>query len=414
MKKTAFLFPGQGSQYVGMGKRFRESKIFLELFAGANEVLGYDLRQLCLDGSASELADTEITQPAVFVTSIALFEYYKAQLPTPQFMAGHSLGEYTALTCAGVLTFRETLSIVQIRGKLMKLAATEVPGAMLSINNLTAGVLDKICADISKKDRLVSVAASNSSSQFTISGHTSAVAEARACCERSGAVVTELKVSAPFHCELMASATQELKAELKKYTYRTPVCKILSNVTGSPYAGVDDIVESLAMQMSHPVKWTDGIDHMIKNNVQLFIEIGPGKSLRNLLRRSGFAGAYSVDEEKDVSGVMEYLTFNIRSLSTIITKCLGISMSVRNNNYDAKEYLEGVVQPYRAIRDIQARLELKKTLPTNEDVAEAVSCFCTILNTKKVKHQEKLDRLDELFSAAGMKNLFDLYVLRLN
>jgi [acyl-carrier-protein] S-malonyltransferase len=414
LKKIAFLFPGQGAQYVGMGKRFFESKLFAEIFDEAGQILGYDLRQVCFEGSSAELADTEITQPAVFVTSVALFEYYKAQLPVPQFMAGHSLGEYTALACSGALTFKEALSIVQKRGRLMKSAATEAPGAMLAINNLTADVLDKICADISKKDRLVSVAACNSASQFTISGHTMAVAEAGASCERSGAVVTELKVSAPFHCELMTSAAGELKAELQKYTFKTPVCKILSNVTGAPYTGAADIVESLAIQMCHRVRWTDCIDHLIKNNVQLFIEIGPGKSLRNLLRRSGVAAAYSVDEVKDVSDLMEFMTLNIRSISTIITKCLGISMSVRNNNDDPNEYLEGVVQPYRVIRDIQARLELKKTLPASEDVVEAASCFCTILNAKKVNYQEKLDLLDELFSTAGMKNLFDLYVSRLN
>jgi [acyl-carrier-protein] S-malonyltransferase len=414
MKKIAFLFPGQGSQYVGMGERFLDSKIFSELFEEAGHILGYDLRQLCLDGSASEIADTEITQPAVFVTSVALFEYYKGQLPIPQFMAGHSLGEYTALACSGVLTFKEVLSIVKKRGKLMKLAGTEIPGAMLSINNLTAGILNKICADIAEKGRLVSVSASNSASQFTISGHTMAVAEAGACCEKSGAVVTELKVSAPFHCELMATAADELKAELQRYTYKTPVCKILSNLTGAPYTGVDDLVESLALQMRKPLRWTDCIDHLIKSNVQLFIEIGPGKVLRNLLRRSGMTGAYSVDDAADLEQLMEFLRLNIRSLSTMITKCLGISMSVRNNNYDPEEYLEGVVRPYRVIKDIQANIESKKALPTREDMARAASCFCTILNTKKVKYQEKLDRLDELFSEAGMKNFFALYVSHLN
>ena len=414
MKKSTLLFPGQGSQYTGMGKKqYQQSRIVSTLFEEASDFLGYNLQILCFDGSEIELADTEITQPAVFVTSVALYEYFKETLPIPQFMAGHSVGEYAALVCSGALSFSDGLAIVQKRGELMKAATERGEGTMAAITGIDAKTVEQVCASIATNGYMVSVAAYNSTDQLVISGNKQAVHDAGVSFTKLGASVTPLKVSAPFHCSLMSDAAYQLKPTLLKATYNAPNCKILSNVTGLPYTNSDDIIENLTMQMTHPVKWMQSMNYLVNNNVYFCIEIGPGKTLKNLLRKENAVKAFSVDVESDVDQLQSLIAANTNSLITIITKCLGISMSIKNNNYDSEEYQKGVVEPFRRIKSIQWKLESQQSQPNADDIAEAVSLFCQILNTKITDQQEKLSWLEQLFSETGTLNLMPLYASHL-
>jgi len=414
MKKTAVLFPGQGSQYVGMGKKqLINSDIASLLFNQASNILGYDLQQLCFNGSINELTDTAITQPAVFVTSVAIYETLKSNLPIPQFMAGHSLGEYTALTCSGALEFIDALQIVQKRGILMKQAVTGSSGIMAAVNNIDATVLEQVCESVSRRGNLVSVAAYNSSVQFVISGHIPAIDEVSECCRKLGAIVTRLKVSAPFHCSLMDSAAIEINAELQKYTLKTPCCKILSNVTGEPYKSTTQIIDGLTKQMTYPVKWLQSLQYLVTSQVGYFVEAGPGKVLKNILKKDLNIGAYSMDDDRDMDQLPDLLAKNIKTLSTTISKSLGISMSIKNRNFNALEYHEGVIEPYREIKQLQNKLEAEQLLPTVADINHAVTLFCKILNAKKVEKQEKLYWLEQLFSETGTSNLLPVFAPQL-
>lgn len=383
------------------------------LFDQANDVLGFDLKRLCTTGTLDELTQTEFTQPAVFVTSVAFFEVYKNQLPAVHFMAGHSLGEYTALTCSGALGFRETLALVKKRSALMKKAAGQGNGTMLAVEGLPANALERICADLSRDGHIVSIAARNSARQFVISGHTAAVQATGDQCRGAGAVTTPLRVSAPFHSRLMATAACELTEELQKYKFKPPACPVLSNATGLQYRSEQDIVLGLARQMTEPIDWTGCLAYMTARDVQYFIEIGPGRTLRNLLKRDNRPDAFAVDKEKDLQELRHFISSHIGVVSTVVTRCLGISMTVRNANEDPEQYHHGVIRPYTRIREIQERLEKEKSLPGDEEIDEAITGFCRILNTKKLRYCDKLERLQELLTGTGVMDLFTRYVAHL-
>jgi [acyl-carrier-protein] S-malonyltransferase len=415
MKNGAFLFPGQGVQYRGMGsKLYQESKKFRELFTAASDILGYDLWKTCSEGSAESLTDTAITQPAIFVTSVAFFETYRQELPTPQYMAGHSLGEYTALTCAGAIEFAEALSVVQKRGSLMKKAAAGYSGAMLSVTNIEAGLLQQICSDLTDKQQLVSVSAHNSQNQFVISGHVEAIEKAAIISTTAGATATRLNVSAPFHCELMTVAAEDLAKELNKIKFKEPVCRVLSNVTGTPYNSADEIAEGLTSQMTNPVLWQESMNYLAGKGVDFFVETGPGKVLRNLIRNNSVLKAFSLDDEKDAIMLREEIAGNIGALNTLITRSMGIAVSVKNQNFETDAYNAGVVEPFRAIKKIQQQVEESKLLPGADEIATCVSLFCRILNTKLTDQQEKHGRLKQLFTEAGTLQLLPLYCGMLN
>jgi [acyl-carrier-protein] S-malonyltransferase len=414
MKNGAFLFPGQGVQYKGMGaKQYGESEIFRDIFAEASDVLGYDLWKICNAGTDEELADTEITQPAVFVTSVAFFERYRHFLPAPQYMAGHSLGEYTALTCAGAVPFRQALSVVQERGRLMKKAATGFSGAMISVNGIGCGLLEQICNELSGKEEQVSISAYNSQTQFVLSGHTAAIEKAAAKCTAAGGDVRRLKVSAPFHCRLMSAAAEELVAALNKIDFKTPSCRVLSNVTGMPYNNAAEIAEGLTMQMTHPVQWQKSMTSLSVRGIDFCVEAGPGKVLRNLLSNNSIK-AFSLDDEKDTVQLREAIAENIGAINTLVTKGMGMAVSLKNHNFEPEAYEGGVVKPFRAIKKIQQQLELEKKLPGAEEIASCISLFCQILNTKLNSRAEKEEQLHQLLEESGSLQLLHFYSPMLN
>ncbi|QXV63879.1 ACP S-malonyltransferase [Mucilaginibacter sp. 21P] len=408
MKKSVFLFPGQGAQYGGMaGKEFLNTPQSIRIFNKASAILGYDLRKICEEADENQLRDTLITQPAVFVTSYIHFEHVKYLLPTAQFMAGHSLGEYTALVCANAISFEDALRLVQKRAELMKNAT--VSGTMAAVNKVDPRFVACICAEVSAPGAQVSIGAYNSNDQTVITGNHQGVKLVSNRCLALNGVVTPLKVSSPFHSQLMKVAADSFRDDLHSVNFQKPTCKVISNTTGLPFNEANDIVDNLTAQLTNPIQWVQTVNYLRKNGVCFFTEIGPGKTLKNLLRGTPGLIASSTDNQKDLNALADVLKTSVASVATLITTCLGIAMSIRNNNNDIQEYQVGMVEPYRSIKKLQWKLEQEGAYPSPQDIREAVDNFCKILRTKKIGETEEKYWLETLFAETGTLNLMPDY-----
>jgi [acyl-carrier-protein] S-malonyltransferase len=287
-RKVLLLFPGQGSQYVGMGRELcQEFPTARETFEEASQVLGEDLVKLCFDGPEEQLRLTANTQPAILTLSVALWRVLRESVDVrPSFAAGHSLGEYCALVAAGSLDFADAVRLVRRRGQLMQSAVPEGVGAMAAILGLDEEVVEDLCRQWAQGE-VVAAANYNSRDQVVISGHAQAVRRVSRQAEKMGAKkVIPLPVSAPFHCRLMEEAGQRLRPYLEEVTFRRPAFPVISNVEAKPYNSEEEIPELLFRQVSHPVQWWRSMEYVASMGVDLAVELGPKKVLLGLLRRT--------------------------------------------------------------------------------------------------------------------------------
>jgi [acyl-carrier-protein] S-malonyltransferase len=282
----AFLFPGQGSQAVGMGKGFYEvSPGAKAIFEEANDSLGFDLRKLAFEGPETELALTANTQPAVLTASVAAATACAERGLRPALAAGHSLGEYSALVVAGALRFADAVRIVRKRGEFMQQAVPVGTGAMAAIMGIELPAVERVCADAAQGE-VVEIANVNSAQQIVIAGHRPAVERAVALAtERGGKMSVMLPVSAPFHCSLMAPAGTRLAPELEAAEVSDPRVPIVRNVDAGVTRKAADVRPFLLRQVASPVRWTECVQRLAAEGATAFVEVGPGRVLSGLLRR---------------------------------------------------------------------------------------------------------------------------------
>lgn len=283
---AAYLFPGQGSQFVGMAKEHYESdSSFSALVEQANDVLGIDLKSIMFEGPEEKLKQTEFTQPAIFLHSIALFKTLNV---IPGVVAGHSLGEFTALVANEALTFEDALKVVRKRGELMQQAGTSNPGTMAAIIGMQDEAVEELCSKASKETGKEVIPANyNCPGQLVISGYIEAVEKAVEIAKESGArMAMLLPVSGAFHSSLMQPAFDGLKESLENLEIKTPISPIYSNYTAKPTTNPDEIRSNLLNQLMNPVRWTQTILNMVDDGMGSFVEVGPGKVLQGLVKRT--------------------------------------------------------------------------------------------------------------------------------
>jgi [acyl-carrier-protein] S-malonyltransferase len=287
MKKVALVFPGQGSQYVGMGKDFFDrSPAAKDVFAEANEVLGYDLASLCFQGPEEDLKLTANTQPAILTVAVAALRVMQAEREiAPLAAAGHSLGEYGALVAAGGLRFRDAVRLVHLRGRFMQEAVPVGVGAMAAIMGLSPAEVESLCQEAGQGE-VLSPANFNSPGQIAVSGHAAAVKRAvEIVSKQAGKKAVLLPVSAPFHCPLMKPAAERLREAFVPVETGELKFPVISNVEADLYPGKDRVKELLFRQVDHPVRWEESMQKMVSLGPELVVEVGPGKVLSGLMRR---------------------------------------------------------------------------------------------------------------------------------
>jgi [acyl-carrier-protein] S-malonyltransferase len=285
--KIAYIFPGQGSQAVGMGKDLYDSfPMSRTIFEDADDALGFSLSEICFEGTAEDLALTAITQPAILTTSIAAFYAMREyDFPNPDFVAGHSLGEYSALVAAGVLNFADAVRTVHKRGQYMQEAVPVGVGAMAAILGLDLEAIERGCDDAAQ-GQVCSPANINSPSQVVIAGNTEAVD--RACVilkERGAKRAIKLNVSAPFHCTLMMPAQEKLAVDLSQLSYSDFRSPIVQNIDAQANSDSQKVSAALTKQVSNPVRWLQTIENLVKLGVDTFVEVGAGKVLSGLVKQ---------------------------------------------------------------------------------------------------------------------------------
>ncbi len=300
MSKKAFLFPGQGSQYVGMAKDLFDNSVEAkEMIITADDALGINLSYIMFNGPEDQLKQTEFTQPAIFLHSVVLASIIRTL--SPQAAAGHSLGEYSALVSAGAIQFYEAIKLVRARGLEMQQAGKENPGTLAAIVGLTPEKVEMFCNEASKEG-IVQCANFNSPGQIVISGSVDGVKKAMELCKKGGAkLVKELVVSGAFHSPLMQSAKDNLLNVLDKTPFYNSRFPVYANVTAKPVTDKNEIKKLLYEQVTSPVRWEETINNMISDGIDEFYEIGPGKVLQGLVKRiNPDVKAFGIDKFADV------------------------------------------------------------------------------------------------------------------
>lgn len=411
VKKYCIVFPGQGSQYVGMGKNlYDHNYIAREVFDEADDLLQYDLKKLCFEGDINELSKMEYVQPAILTTSVAAFRVFIQDVDVkPQVLLGHSLGEITALVCAGVINFGDALRIVSVRGQLMGDNSIE-KGIMIAVMGIELEKLNKICKSLSYQHHIVEISNINSEDQIILSGHEEAIEKAIQKIDRLGGRSIRINTGNPFHCSLMTPIKEQLKQELLKYEYHNFIYPVISNLDARPYKGKEEVVERLSEQIINPVRWKDSMDYLKQEKISTMIELSPQSVLRNLMltNESGMMG-YSFDDKYDyelIKRIKYYLTNDLIASKEMkldfVQRCISGIVCTKNDNKNNST----ILQIYQRVKELLLKIEEDNVEPSYEEMKLAFESLKEVMRIKYVTHQEYQDRISAILYKTGFFQLF--------
>ena len=403
MDKITALFAGQASQYQGMGKRWiTEYQGIRERFAQASDLLGLDLTDLCINAANAELQKTESSQPAIFTLSYAMFEQFCAEHnPNISYMAGHSLGEITALTAAGVFTFEDALKFVHARGCAMAECCKNNPSTMYAFRNIDSATLETFLHEYGANEKGVYISNYNTPDQTILSGKVDDLEDF--IDEFSDSVqYIPLAVSGAFHSVYMEEATSVLKEVLDAtpiHDFKVPV--VNANEVRF-YRKEDDIRQLLLDQIVKPVNWYKSLEMLENNGTKLWIEFGPKDILKKTVQNCTFNPRVYHYDSGDTAPLLEDLEILARKNQkqpNLIGLCLGVAVSAKNNCQDDEAYENNVVAPYDKIQNIYDNIHDEKREPTQEEAAEALNLLKLILDTKQVSEEERDAMINEIINA---------------
>jgi malonyl CoA-acyl carrier protein transacylase len=410
LKKLALLFPGQGSQHIGMGKDLcKYFPIANRTFEEASDILHQDLKSLCDEGDIKELTRTENAQPALLTLSIAKYRVYQQELGiTPFLGAGHSLGEYSALTCSNAISFADAVKLVKIRGTLMQEAAKNGSGGMMAVSRLGKEIIEEECKKWSNLHQQVVIANYNSPNQLVISGHQEALLKASARLTKKGGQVLPLNVSAAFHSPLMQKSAELFEMELTKIKFRKPEWPVIANVNALPYQDSSSIPLLLTKQFTYPILWEATIEYMKCQGIDVAIEMGPKHVLKNLMKKCCKSiTVYSTNTHEDLQELYQVEPEDfIDKRPNFLARCLAMAVCTPNLNFNDEQYQAGVIDPYREIKEMYNQLTEEKKEPEIHHMKKAGVLLQEIFNTKKVPVNEQARRFNRIFSETETLDLF--------
>lgn len=438
LSELAFVFPGQGSQYPGMGFELYKKHPFVQLlYDQAQELTGIDIKKLCFRTGLETLTETANTQLAIFMTSYAAFRVFMEEGISPSFMAGHSLGEITALACAEAIDFNDAIQIVRIRGRIMQEATKNINGGMAAVKGMDIKELEHLCDTYGD---LVGIANYNTKEQIVISGDRNTLLKIADAVQTKNGKYSLLKVSAPFHSHFMKDAATEFAEELNKFQFHNPKYPVISNVSAKPYRDHHEIREVLTAHLIKPVLWIDTMDYLVDQQIKYAFEFGPKKIISNLIRKhTDKIESFSYDEFDDRAAIQRiissltgkrskkelirqelkllfadyvdkinnlelanntHIVENITAESSncsAVTLCLASAVCTPNFNTSKEEYHAGVLEPYNKIRRLQAKIEREQRGPDISEVEQAFLMLYTVFQTKGVSYEEQKLRVEKIY-----------------
>ncbi|WP_054948750.1 ACP S-malonyltransferase [Numidum massiliense] len=412
MNKTVFMFPGQGSQYVGMGKYWYDRyESVRRRFDEASEQLRLDLVDLCFNGPATRLNQTENTQPALLTLSVAMFETIREEAGIqPDYLAGHSIGELSALTAAGVFRFRDAVRLARARGEAMAACDAGVGAGMVAITNFKAADIEAVLTELDPGGYEVQIANYNSPVQSVLSGSKDGLEMAGEKLRELGANVIPLNVSGPFHSRFMVGASEALATALEDITVGEMSIPVICGHKGRLYAKNDDIKIALVNQLTAAVRWTDVLSTLSNEDVEKWIEVGPKDVLKNLaLKTLPGVEVYAYDNDDDRE-VLTSLRESKDQLPNLFGLCLGAAVCTRNTNWDETAYRQGVIEPYQKIQALYEQVEKEERVVSKEDMSYALSLLDIIFETKGTPTAERRRRFRHILETTQTTELFPQYV----
>lgn len=414
IKRVGIVFPGQGSQYIGMGKKLYDRYACVQKkFQEASDILGYDLKNLCFYGDNIILQNSEYTQTAIFTVSyvayLALIEEYDLE---PVCLAGHSMGEITALVCANAIDFNQGLQIIRKRGQIMQEFAANI-GGMYAIVNIKKEELEHVCQRVSDEKDFVTISNYNSSQQYTISGSYCALKKVLPIIKDKGGVAIPLKVSGPFHSMYMKKSAEEFGAFLSEYTLMSPHYPIVSNITGKDYDTNSNIKDILVKQIYSPILWEKCVRSMLDKDINMMIELGPKNVLTKIIRQqTNETKIYASDQENELNEFYKMLGDSYGNYKNdasrregLVRNCLRCAVCIRNDCEDEKEYEQKFRIPYTKIKMKYFMFKEKCELIPLDLANDAVDMLKTACRIKKVLKEEEEKIFLDIIMNTGTKSL---------
>jgi len=416
MEKIAFLFPGQGSQFVGMSQGlYDQYSIVKQTYEEASDMLGYDLAQLSFEGPLTKLTQSTYAQTAILVSSVSCFRVYMQEFGiVPQFLAGHSLGEYSALTCSGAIRFSDAVKLVHYRGKLTDETVASGAGMMTIIDGVERATVEAECRRLTSEGKQVWISCYNSQNQVAISGDEAAVLELEDKLSDYGAQITPLLSSAPFHSYLMKGMADKLTTYVEKIPYGFFKFPIITNSNAQPLAIPEQVSKNLIDHILKPVRWEQSMLYLKNKGVTLAIEMGAKNVLTNLLKSNVEemnALCFGVREDrKKIEQILSQYSGLRKHIPTVITRCLAVAAATPNKNWDNEEYEAKVSSSYRRIQEIQDNLTERGEKPSLEQMKEALDLLKVIMATKKVPIDEQMRWIYQIIDETGMYYVLKEYI----